>query len=389
MKRVLLGQMNANGDCLYATILARQIKHDDPGCHLTWAVSRRCTGVLANNPDIDALWIWDAPSGLGPVSDERAWCAFETAVLRRQQGPDAFDQICLSQIWPRNFKNFDGTVRPSILRAWNAPITVPIDSTIRLTPVEEERVADFVGNHGLDRSRRRILFECAANSGQSFVTPDFALEVARLVEESLPGCQFILSTHARKPTELTNVVWATDLGIRENLALTWHADLFIGCGSGLTVVSTADAAAPLPNIQILTAATSVYASFHHDFLHYGKPADRFVEMGDPTAADVAAAAIACLTHSVASARERWHRPLPLHFGFYRELIETWCLGRNRASDALESLGVTMERYGPRDELMRFGRERVLPALADDPAWWNPEQRAKLEPWYERLRGEIS
>lgn len=389
MKRVLLGQMNANGDCLYATILARQIKHDDPGCHLTWAVSRRCADVLANNPDIDAVWIWDAPIGLGPVPDERAWGAFETAVLRRQQGPDAFDRVCLSQIWPRNFQHFDGTVRPSILRAWDAPITVPIDSTIRLAPAEEERVAAFVRNHGLDGSRRRILFECAANSGQSFVTPDFALEVAGLVEQSLPGCQFILSTHARRPTTLPNVIWADDLGIRENLALTWHADLFIGCGSGLTVVSTADAAAPLPNIQVLTAATSVYASFHHDFLHFGKPADRFVEMGDPDAAAVAAAAIACLTDGVAMARERWHRPLPLHFNFYRELIEAWCLARSRAADALESLGVTMDRYGLHDELLRFGRERVLPALSEDPAWWDPRRRAKLEPWYDRIRGETS
>ena len=31
MTRILLGQLGSNGDCLYATIVARQIKKDFPG----------------------------------------------------------------------------------------------------------------------------------------------------------------------------------------------------------------------------------------------------------------------------------------------------------------------------------------------------------------------
>jgi|GEM_PF-3576840 len=384
MTRVLLGQLSANGDCFYATILARQFKTDDPGCHLTWAVSRRCAGVLAQNPDVDALWEWEVPEADGPAGQERAWFAFEAAVLRRQQGPDAFDRICLSQIWPANFRRYDGTVRPGILRAYEAPITVPIDSTIRLSAEEEERVAAFVRTHGLDRRGPRILFECAANSGQSFVTPDFALEVAGRVRERLPDSLFILSTHQRRPTDLSGVVWADTLGLRENAALTHHCDLFVGCGSGLTVVATSGAAKELANIQILKAHTSVYASFHHDFLHYGKPADRFIEMGDPDAGAVAAAVVASIVAGVGAARAAWHRPLPVTFGFYQYLIDRWLLQSNHACDALESLEITMARYGACPDLVRFGRDRVLPQLKHDPAWWDAGRRRSLEAVCARL-----
>ena len=44
------------GDCLYVTAVARQIKQDYPGCHLTWAISSRCSQVIQNNPYVDEIW---------------------------------------------------------------------------------------------------------------------------------------------------------------------------------------------------------------------------------------------------------------------------------------------------------------------------------------------
>ena len=49
--RILLGQLGAHGDCLYATILARQLRRDYPSAFITWAISDRSSGLLANNPD--------------------------------------------------------------------------------------------------------------------------------------------------------------------------------------------------------------------------------------------------------------------------------------------------------------------------------------------------
>ena len=56
--RALIGQLGANGDCLYATTLARQIKADFPECELTWAVASACAHILVNNPHVDDVWVW-------------------------------------------------------------------------------------------------------------------------------------------------------------------------------------------------------------------------------------------------------------------------------------------------------------------------------------------
>src|SRR5688572_24862302 len=111
MKRILLGQLTANGDCVYATILARQLRHDNPDAHITWAVSSQCAGLLRNNPDIDETW--EIPVQ-GWNSHELIWRVFQREAVERCLRRE-FDEILLSQIWPDNARNYDGTVRPSIL----------------------------------------------------------------------------------------------------------------------------------------------------------------------------------------------------------------------------------------------------------------------------------
>ncbi len=36
--------------------IARQIKQDYPGCHLTWAIASFCKAILNNNPYVDTVW---------------------------------------------------------------------------------------------------------------------------------------------------------------------------------------------------------------------------------------------------------------------------------------------------------------------------------------------
>ena len=126
MKKILLGQLGANGDCMYATILARQLRHDNPDAHIVWGVSSQCVGLLKNNPHIDE--IWEIPIQ-GWDQHEMMWRVFEREAVRRYLRRE-FDEILLSQIWPNNFQNFDGTVRPSILRSLGRPITVPIENVL-------------------------------------------------------------------------------------------------------------------------------------------------------------------------------------------------------------------------------------------------------------------
>lgn len=295
--KILLGQLGSNGDCLYATTLARQIKKDYPGCHLTWAVSSYSKQVLQCNPHVDEVWVWDAAD---PLTHEEAWYALENAVLRIQGGSDPFDKVVLSQIWPNNFRNYDGTVRPSILRAYDRPITVPIDSVIVLSDRELDRVDHFVHHNHITSYAHRILFECSSKSGQSFVTPQFCLEVARNLAKRLKDCCFIFSTHKPISDGLPNIFSAHELGVRENAALTHHCSHFVGCGSGLTVVATSGAAKEIPNIQVLSSSTSVFASFFHDFQYWGKPAGRFIEIGDAPASVVADAIFMCCQNGLDS-----------------------------------------------------------------------------------------
>ena len=54
-RKILLVQLFSNGDCLYATTVARQIKKDYSGCHLTWAIAGFCKTIIANNPYVDEI----------------------------------------------------------------------------------------------------------------------------------------------------------------------------------------------------------------------------------------------------------------------------------------------------------------------------------------------
>jgi ADP-heptose:LPS heptosyltransferase len=121
-----LVQLDANGDCLYATTIARQIKEDYPGCHLTWWISSRCTNLLTGNSYVDEVVSVDL-SDWSNVSRDIIWSLAMRQIVRRQTGPDPYDRIWTSQVYPDNFRRFDGTVRPSMFRGYDRPITVPID----------------------------------------------------------------------------------------------------------------------------------------------------------------------------------------------------------------------------------------------------------------------
>ena len=59
IKKILLVQLFSNGDCLYATAVARQIKSDNPNCELTWAIANFCKDIINLNPFVDKVRIVD------------------------------------------------------------------------------------------------------------------------------------------------------------------------------------------------------------------------------------------------------------------------------------------------------------------------------------------
>lgn len=373
--RILLGQLSANGDCLYATALARQIKHDHPDAELTWAISTPCRHLLANNPHIDRVLEIAVPSRDRQAA---AWVALEREILSGSLAGQ-YDRVILSQITPANFQRYDGTIRPSMMRAYGAPLTVPITPVLRLTTEEVEGVEVFAARHSLASRKHRILIECAALSGQSYMTPTFALDLAQRLLARLPDTCVLLSSHLPMDTGGNPaIIDASSLSMRQTAALTHHCSLFIGAGSGLTVVTTSNAAARLPSLILLNGATAMYASFHHDLTYWGEDTGHLIEMTEVGIDQVTACVLTMAAGRVAEAKARFHWTAPVHFDFYLTQLDRFLLNKGRFADAADAISLAAGRYGWNDALLAFARNHILPDLADDPALWVGERRAAAD-----------
>lgn len=272
--RILLGQLASNGDCLYATTVARQIKHDYPGCHLTWAIGSMYRHILYNNPDVDE--IWEIPlSNISDIFD--TWQRFEAEALNRKKIGD-FDEIFLTQMYPNNMQNFDRTIRSAIFRGYSKPITVSIAPVIYLSPDEIERVSSFAKAYNLANGSNVILFECSPKSGQSFVNPEFALKVSQKLIDKFPDLKIILSSNISIKSDNEAIIDGSILSFRENAELTKYCALLIGCSSGISWLSTSTWAKPLPMIQLIKKEQSMYVSFIRDHEYHGLPTDQIIEM---------------------------------------------------------------------------------------------------------------
>lgn len=371
MKRILLGQLTANGDCVYATILARQLRHDNPEAHITWAVSTQCAGLLKNNPDIDETW--EIPVQ-GWNSHELIWRVFQREAVERSLRRE-FDEILLSQIWPDNARNYDGTVRPSILRSYGRPITVPIENVIRVTDGERETVAAFVRDNSIEDFEHRILFECSSRSGQSFVTPDLAQDIAEKIYAQLPNATVIFTTAEPMTLRDERSRYGGALSLREIAHLTHTCSLFVGAGSGCTVLATSSAAKKLPFVLLLKGDTSVFASFAHDFEYFGIEHPGVVEMTDENPARIAACVARVAREGASPALEEFGGTIPVTFDHYGEVLERTLLRQQRYLDAARSLMTTADRYGWTEDLIRLGNDRIMPRLARDPSWFFANERA--------------
>lgn len=356
-RRVLLGQLGASGDCVYATTVARQIKADDPSCHLTWAIGPASRQVIDHNPDVDAVWTVDYARRDQMSS---AWARFEgEAREKRRRGE--FDDVYFTQIYPSNFKNFDGTVRASIFRGYPRPITVPVTPVIRVTDDEVERVSRFAAENGLTEKRPVILLEATALSGQSPMTGPWANELARKLVERIPDAAVVMNSGLEKGDGTARLIDASVLGFREIAILARYCSLLIGCSSGVTWLLTSDAAPKIPTIQVLSSRVGAYGAVVHDLDYWRLPSDHVIELHDCSVEHAAACAIQFFSGGLASARAKYHEDLPLRFNHYFDTVFSLVHRRDFVGFA-SSLRHTVARYGPRPELIRDFAGRMGPAI---------------------------
>jgi hypothetical protein len=308
-KKILLGQLTSNGDCLFATTLARQIKTDYPGCHLTWAISSLCRSIIDDNPYVDEVWEIPLTRNEDVVT---AWMRFESEALNRKSLGD-FDDIFLTQIAPGNLQNYDGTIRSSIFNAYPHPITVPVTPVMRLSQAEVDNVRRFAEAHRLTCRTNVVLFECSPKSGQSSVTPEFALEVAHSLTQKIPDTCVILSSNVPLNADDERIIDGSVLSLRENAELTKHCTLLVGCSSGISWLCTSDWANPLPMIQLINPRAIWFASFVHDYKYWGLPTDNIIEMTDHSVERLFQCIITVFTDGFSTARPIFHQEIKLYF----------------------------------------------------------------------------
>src|SRR5688572_4170282 len=125
--KILLVQLYSNGDCLYATTVARQIKTDFPDSHLTWAIASFCKSIIANNPYVDAVLEVNSVK----KNDVAAFRRLRKE-LHKQERAGVYDRVFFVHNVDVNHAYYDGTIRGSILKAYLHPITVPVQPVLRL-----------------------------------------------------------------------------------------------------------------------------------------------------------------------------------------------------------------------------------------------------------------
>jgi hypothetical protein len=347
--RILLGQLISNGDCLYATAVARQIKHDFPGCHLTWAVSSLCRRIIEENPFVDEIWEVPLANWAYELLPGN-WSSFVDEALERYER-GVYDFIFFTQIYPGNPHHFEGTVRPGIFLGYPGKITVPLQPSLVLRAEEVERVNNFSQQHCLDDFEQVILFECSSKSGQTHITPELALQAAEKITNKHSGRHaVILCSHHAVAGPREGIIDGSVLSLREMAELTKHCSLLIGCSSGISTVSTSTWAKPLPMIQMLTNRCAMFASLAHDYLYFGLPSSHVIEMFDADIERLVSCFDSFLQKGWAETRGIYHEEPQITFGYYLDFVKDFVLKAYDYHGFCVSLRHTVDRYGWRPEL---------------------------------------
>lgn len=272
LQNILLVQLFSNGDCLYATAVARQIKKDYPGCRLTWAIAPFCKDIIKNNPYIDDVLVTDEV----PKSNAAAFRRYKKKVLAEKKA-GKWDEVFITTNMDTNLALYDGTIRGMILRAYRKPVTVPVQVVLSLTEEEKQRTKDFAEKNRLSSFKHVILWEYAPQSGQSELNFDMVMSVAKQITASGSVC--IILSSANKFESSSSIIDASVLTVRENAALTHYCTLLVGCSSGITWLTTGTDAKFLPMLQLLNPGAAFINKPSEDFKRFSIEHNGLIETG--------------------------------------------------------------------------------------------------------------
>lgn len=274
-----------------------------------------CRSIIDGNPDVDEVWTIPL-NNVGEVSE--VWRIFVLEALERKKN-GCFDEVFLTQI-TGNTHQYDGAIRASIFRGYPRKITVPVTPVLRLSALEVENVRRFAELNRLNESTCVILFETSPRSGQSFLTLDFAREVANKIVSTIPGSCVILSSNMPSTSNNQSIIDGSKLSLRENAELTKYCNLFVGGSSGVSWCCTSDWAKPLPMIQLLKADAVWFNSVVNDHEQWGLPTDNIIEMKECSADRAYECIRAALLEGFDKAKSRYHERMKSSLGYYQPIL---------------------------------------------------------------------
>lgn len=320
IKKILLAHLNSNGDCLYSTVIAKQIKEVDyPNAHLTWAVNSKCVQTVILNPNVDA--IWEIPTKETLTSKEE-WDAFVIDVeIRKVLGE--FDIVFYTQIIGENCLNFDGGIRSSTYLNYPHKITVSQQPIIILSAVEVETVKFFADKHKLQNFKNVILIECGPESFKSALNPTSAKEIADKLTKEDASLAIILSSNKKIENTNTQIIDASTLSFRANAELTKYCSLFVGCSSGISWLCTSNWAKPLQKVIVVNDKNYYNSSIVYDHKYAKLPTDNIIELKEKenTVSELLNCLSAILYNSFVNSKKQFHKEFKLlNFKFFDEIM---------------------------------------------------------------------
>lgn len=310
---ILLVHLYSNGDCLFATAVARQIKHDYPGCRLSWMIAGFCRDILSGNPYVDEVIAVDEVSKNDIVAFRKL-----KRRLQNEKKEGKWDELFITHNMDANLSLYDGTIRGMIFRAYPRPVTVPLQPVLVLNDAEKENVRLFAEKNRLKDFKQVILWEYAPQSGQTLLSFDFVKSVAEKIT-AMPGTAVILSS-ANRFESTARIIDASSLSVRENAALTHYCTLLIGCSSGITWLSTSSAARFLPMLQLLDPQAYFRNAPSVDFERYGLDASALIEMVDYDEGKIVEVVTAILEKGVPAVKPVYNQHLPVQFNSTRKIV---------------------------------------------------------------------
>jgi len=310
--KILIVQLFSNGDCLYATTVAHQIKKDFPNCKLTWAIADFCKNIIANNIYVDEILVTNEVA----KNDVKAFRKYKRKVYAEKDA-GMWDEVFVTTNMDTNLALYDGTIRGMVLRAYNREITVPLQPIVELTLQEKQHVLDFADKHSLQNFKNVFLMEYAPQSGQSKLNFDMVMAVAQRITKHSSTCIILSSANKFKGTE--EIIDASTLSVRENAGLTHYCTLLIGCSSGITWLTTSTAAKFLPMLQLLNADTVFINTPSVDFKRHNIAHNGLIEMCNLTS-EIIYECLATIIEEDFNAAKKYNEHLPLQFNTTKIIV---------------------------------------------------------------------